>query len=141
MQTELGLHGAEVSSGRIIPPAYLLEVVSGTPLRLRVLLLVFNRTWEFGGPRSGSCVWLGWLLARVPVHRSRWLSRGLAPVERLFGSYEVTSCPHIRKMFACAPPVGAVSVKDPPDRARGGCVSFPTIGAYYVEASWSIVCL
>ncbi len=78
-------------------------------------------------------MWLGWLLARGSERCSRWLSRGWAPVERLLGSYEVTGCLHVRKMNACAPPVGAVSVKAPADRARGGCVSFPTIGAYYAK--------
>ncbi len=127
-RNKLGHHIADVSSMRSIPPANSLEGCVRS-LSAAACVVCVNWTWEVGGPRSGSCVWLGWLVARGPGHFSSLLVRG-RPLLCASSCIVNFRWPLYSEDEACAPPVGAVSVwKCPPDRTRGGCVSFPTMEA------------
>ncbi len=86
---ELNLRIADEGSVRAIPPANSLESCVRILAAAACALACVNRTWEVGGPRSGSCVWLGWLVARGPGRFSKSVGSGLALVVRLLGYCDV----------------------------------------------------
>ena len=74
-RTKLELRIADVCPVGVLHPA---NSLAGCVRSLSAAACVVgvNRTWEVGGPRYGSCVWLGWLVARGPGHFSSLMVRG-----------------------------------------------------------------